>query len=69
MSKKGYTAQSSTITAYGYGVSISFQVTGSTCDFTCNWAIGGDTYNANDVDGLSEDFIVPISSPVKMYFQ
>jgi len=70
-SKRGYITQSSTITAYGVGVSMSFAVVGTTTQFTCNWGDGnnGDTFNANDVAGFSEDFIVPISSPVKMFFQ
>jgi len=71
VSKRGYITAGSTITAYGEGVSISFEVVGTTCQFTCNWGDGqdGDIFDANNVSGFSEDFIVPVSSPTKLFFQ
>ena len=69
--KRGYITAGSTITAYGQAVSVSFQVVGSTCLFTCNWGDGknGDAFDANNIAGFSEDFIVPTSSPTKLFFE
>jgi len=69
VSKQGYTSTSSTITAYGYGVSVSYEITGGTATFTDNWGTGANYCNSNDVAGFSEDFIVPVSSPVMLYIQ